>query len=97
MERRNWGEQIAAYAQEFVGYPYKEQGDQDLKQGVDCSGFTMLVMRHFGINIPRTTWTQHDGAKGYKQPIQIPIEDRKPGDLIFYYSGNSHVGILYRK
>ena len=50
-------------------------------------------MRHFGINIPRTTWGQHDGAKGYKQPNQIPIEDRKPGDLIFYYSENSHVGI----
>ena len=87
------GKRIAAYAQEFVGYPYKERGDQDLKQGVDCSGFTMLVMRHFGINIPRTTWAQHDGAKGYKQPMQIPIEDRKPGDLIFYYGGNSHVGI----
>ena len=87
------GEQIAAYAQEFIGYPYKERGDQDLKQGVDCSGFTMLIMRHFGIHIPRTTWAQHDGVKGYKQPIQIPIEDRKPGDLIFYYSGNSHVGI----
>ena len=53
----------------------------------------MLIMRHFGIHIPRTTWVQHDGVKGYKQPIQIPIEDRKPGDLIFYYSGNSHVGI----
>ena len=87
------GKRIAAYAQEFVGYPYKERGDQDLKQGVDCSGFTMLVMRHFGINIPRTTWAQHDGARGYKQPMQIPIEDRKPGDLIFYYGGNSHVGI----
>ena len=87
------GKRIAAYAQEFVGYPYKERGDQDLKQGVDCSGFTMLVMRHFGINIPRTTWAQHDGAKGYRQPMQIQIEDRKPGDLIFYYGGNSHVGI----
>ena len=87
------GKRIAAYAQEFVGYPYKERGDQDLKQGVDCSGFAMLVMRHFGIIIPRTTWVQHDGAKGYKQPMQIPIEDRKPGDLIFYYGGNSHVGI----
>ena len=25
--------------------------------------------------------------------FRSPIEDRKPGDLIFYYSGNSHVGI----
>ena len=41
------GEQIAAYAQEFIGYPYKERGDQDLKQGVDCSGFTMLADRLF--------------------------------------------------
>ena len=60
---------------------------------MDCSGFTMLVMRHFNINIPRTTWTQYDGASGYKKPVKIAVEDLKPGDLIFYYAGNSHVGI----
>ena len=87
------GKQIAAYAQQFIGYPYVFGGATDLTQGVDCSGFTMLVMRHFNINIPRTTWTQYDGASGYKKPVKIAVEDLKPGDLIFYYAGNSHVGI----
>lgn len=87
------GKQIAAYAQTFIGYPYVWGGDTDLTKGVDCSGFTMLVMKHFGINIPRTTWTQYDGVSGYKKPIKISVEDLKPGDLIFYYAGNTHVGI----
>ena len=87
------GKQIAAYAQQFIGYPYVWGGDTDLTQGVDCSGFTMLVMKHFKINIPRTTWSQYDGSSGYKKPIKISTEDLKPGDLIFYYAGNTHVGI----
>jgi len=87
------GREIVAYAQSFIGYPYVWGGDKDLTKGVDCSGFTMLVMKHFGIKIPRTTWLQHDGVKGYKTPIRVAVEDLKPGDLIFYYSGNTHVGI----
>lgn len=31
------GKQIAAYAQQFIGYPYVWGGDTDLTQGVDCS------------------------------------------------------------
>ena len=25
------------------------------------------------INIPRTTWTQYDGASGYKKPVKIAV------------------------
>lgn len=87
------GKRIALYGQKFIGYPYVWGGDKDLTKGVDCSGFTMLVMKHFGIQIPRTTWQQYDGVSGYKKPLKIPVESLKPGDLIFYYAGNTHVGI----
>lgn len=89
----NLGQKIAIYAQQFIGYPYAERGDQDLTQGVDCSGFVMLVMRHFGISVPRTSYWQHDGLNGYKKPVKIPVEDLKPGDLILYYTDYHHVAI----
>ena len=87
------GKQNRGLCPAVIGYPYVWGGDTDLTQGVDCSGFTMLVMKHFKINIPRTTWSQYDGSSGYKKPIKISTEDLKPGDLIFYYAGNTHVGI----
>ncbi len=86
------GKQIALYAQKFIGYPYAWGGASDLKKGVDCSGFVMLVMRHFGIQIPRVTWDQHNGVEGYQKPLKIAVENLKPGDLIFYNSCD-HVGI----
>ena len=87
------GKQIAAYAQQFVGYPYVFGGGEDLTKGVDCSGFTMLVLRHFGINVAHYTGWQYEGLAGYAKPVKIAVEDLKPGDLIFYYANNSHVGI----
>ena len=30
---------------------------------------------------------------GYAKPVKIAVEDLNPGDLIFYYAGNTHVGI----
>ena len=58
------GKQIAAYAQQFVGYPYVFGGasGSDAKAWT-APAFTMLVLRHFGINVAhRTAWTQYDGA-----------------------------------
>lgn len=66
---------------------------EDLTKGVDCSGFTMLVLRHFGINVAHYTGWQYEGLAGYAKPVKIAVEDLKPGDLIFYYANNSHVGI----
>ena len=85
--------QIATYAKKFIGYPYVYGGGTDLTQGVDCSGFVMLVMRHFGIEIPRRSDWQCDGLPGYKKPLKISVENLKPGDLIGYYADCRHVSI----
>lgn len=91
------GAAIAEYAQKFIGYSYKAGGSTDLTKGVDCSGFTMLVHKYFGINIPRTSQAQAIGTSAYGGPfaqIKFISEDQLlPGDIICYYNDISHVGI----
>lgn len=90
------GAKIAAYAQQFIGNPYVS-GGTSLTKGADCSGFTQTVMKHFGIAIPRTADQQARGSDGTNQKYAaakvISVKNIKPGDLVFYYSPISHVGI----
>lgn len=92
------GEQIAAYAKKFRGNPYV-WGGTSLTNGADCSGFTMSVMKHFGISIPRVAEDQANGYSPWggiynKGKSVIPDERHLlPGDLVFYYSPVGHVGI----
>ena len=82
------GEQVVAYGKQFLGNPYV-YGGNSLTKGVDCSGFTQQVLKHFGININRSSRTQ------YNNGVRISRSELKAGDLVFYgYSGTiSHVGI----
>lgn len=68
---------IVNYAKQFIGIPYV-WGGTSLTKGVDCSGYTMQIYAHFGINTGRTSRTQAVTGR------QIPISDVKPGDLLFY-------------
>lgn len=79
---------IVAYARQFVGNPYV-YGGTSLTNGADCSGFTMSVYAHFGISTGRSSRDQ--AAKGRT----ISTSDVKPGDLLFYASGDyiNHVAI----
>lgn len=77
------GSAIASYALKFVGNPYV-YGGTSLTNGADCSGFTMSVHKHFGINIPRNSTAQSYGGK------RISIGAVQPGDIIYY---GDHVGI----
>lgn len=72
--------QIANYAVQFVGNPYV-WGGTSLTNGADCSGFTMSVMKHFGISLP------HYSGDQAKRGTRINSSQMRPGDLIFY--GNS--------
>ena len=51
------GQQAANYACNFVGNPYKF-GGTSLTNGTDCSGFTQAVYAHFGISLPRDSYSQ---------------------------------------
>lgn len=79
---------IVAYAKQFLGNPYV-YGGTSLTDGADCSGFTMQVYKHFGIDIGRTSRDQ--AAKGR----EISQSEMQPGDLLFYASGNyiNHVAM----
>ncbi len=53
----------------------------------DCSGLTSYAYRQAGITLPRSSRTQFSsGSRVSKSNLQ-------PGDLVFYYSPISHVGI----
>lgn len=81
------GMEIVNYAKRFLGTPYVWGGTTPA--GFDCSGFTSYVYRNAaGISIPRTSGSQANvgqyiGSKGSLQP----------GDLVFFGSPTSHVGI----
>ncbi|WP_145952778.1 C40 family peptidase [Tessaracoccus aquimaris] len=54
----------------------------------DCSGLTSWAYRQVGINLTRSSRGQFSSA-GYK----VSKSDLRPGDLVFYYSPVSHVGL----
>lgn len=88
----NRGQAIADYGWQFSGTPYV-WGGNDLRTGVDCSGFTTQVHLQFGIAIPRTTYTQEYAGID----IGRDLSKAMPGDVICYtfdYSEPSnHVAI----
>lgn len=53
----------------------------------DCSGLTQAAYAAAGITIGRTTWDQD------KDGVAVSTSALRPGDLVFYYSGLSHVGM----
>ncbi len=74
----------AAYGQ--LGVPYKYAAESP---GVafDCSGLTKYAWGRVGVYLP------HQSRAQYASLPHVPISDAQPGDLIFYYSPISHVGI----
>lgn len=94
------GAEIANFALQYVGNPYV-YGGTSLTKGADCSGFVQTVFKHFGITLLRVADDQMHGPSsyyiglGYKKATVVSVSEMKPGDLVFYGSGNyaSHVGI----
>lgn len=53
----------------------------------DCSGLTQAAWKSAGVSLPRTTYTQINAG------TRVSRGQLQPGDLVFFYSGVSHVGI----
>ena len=53
----------------------------------DCSGLTMMAWAQGGVGLPHSSSAQ----MGMGTPVSS--SDLQPGDLVFYYSPVSHVGI----
>lgn len=70
----------------FLGMPYN-WGGKSPSTGFDCSGFVSWAYSQAGVSIPSSTSL----LKTYGQ--KVPYSQIQPGDLVFFFSGNSHVGI----
>ena len=81
------GKEIAAYALQYVGTPYK-WGGQSPESGFDCSGFVQYVYGQFGYTTSRVA------NDALSDGIHVDPDDLQPGDLLCFYSGNNYVGHL---
>ncbi|MFD5648360.1 NlpC/P60 family protein [Streptomyces sp. NPDC127039] len=78
-----------SYAYQKLGSPYVWGATGP--NAFDCSGLTQAAYRAAGVSLPRTTYAQIDAGR------RVPRSELLPGDLVFFYSGISHVGIYVGK
>lgn len=88
---RGGGSEVANYALNFVGTPYK-WGGNDVNNGIDCSGFVKKMYGTIGQSLPRTAAEQ--AMVG--QPISR-LEDLTSGDRLYFWDAKrgkiGHTGI----
>jgi peptidoglycan DL-endopeptidase CwlO len=78
--------QIAVdYALDQIGDPYVYGAAGP--DAYDCSGLTMAAWGAAGVYLP------HSSSEQATMGTSIPLEEAQPGDLLFYYSPVSHVGM----
>ena len=78
------GIEIANYACQFVGNPYK-WGGTSLTEGADCSGFVLSVYANFGVELPHSSSADRNVGYGVGS-----LAEAIPGDIICY---SGHVAI----
>src|SRR3989304_3796233 len=83
---------IVTFAKTLLGTPYK-YGSCSPK-AFDCSGFVYYVMKHNGIELPRSFYEMGTSGK------EIALKDCRKGDLILFKGTNAnskrigHVGLV---
>ncbi|MFD8511782.1 NlpC/P60 family protein [Streptomyces antimycoticus] len=86
------GSPITGRAARAVSYAYAALGKPYVwgatgPHGYDCSGLTQAAWHAAGVALPRTTYTQINAGR------RVTRDQLAPGDLVFFYSGVSHVGL----
>ncbi|TWV56904.1 NlpC/P60 family protein [Streptomyces misionensis] len=74
-----------AYAFAKLGSPYVWGATGP--HAFDCSGLVQAAYRSAGVSLPRTSYAQIDAGR------RVSRSELRPGDLVFFYSGVSHVGL----
>ncbi|WP_329337910.1 NlpC/P60 family protein [Streptomyces sp. NBC_01352] len=74
-----------SYAYSKLGSPYVWGATGP--DAFDCSGLMQAAYRSAGISLPRTTYAQIDTG------TRVSRSELLPGDLVFFYSAISHVGM----
>lgn len=73
------------YAIAQIGKPYRMGAEGP--NAFDCSGLTQAAYASVGVRLPRTSQSQFGVGRA------VSRSQLQPGDLVFFYSGISHVGI----
>lgn len=84
-------DKVISTARTFIGTPYKYGGTT--RSGMDCSA---LLLKSFGavkLDLPRSSAAQS------RVGTEVDIHELKPGDLVFFATGNkkkeiTHVGLV---
>lgn len=84
------GTDVVAYAKKYLGYKYVYGGDGS-NGTFDCSGFTMYVYKHFGINLAHGANAQYYRSGRGKQITKY--SDLEVGDIVFLTDYETGVGI----
>ncbi|MCD9593951.1 C40 family peptidase [Streptomyces sp. 8ZJF_21] len=79
------GKRALAYALDQIGKPYVWGAEGP--NSFDCSGLTSSAWAYAGRVIPRTSQEQ------WRQLPRVPLDKLRPGDLVIYYKGASHVAM----
>ncbi|MEU6356967.1 C40 family peptidase [Streptomyces sp. NPDC047072] len=74
-----------SYAYSKLGSPYVWGATGP--DAFDCSGLILAAYRSAGVSLPRTTYAQIGAGQ------RVSRSELQPGDLVFFYSGISHVGL----
>jgi peptidoglycan DL-endopeptidase CwlO len=79
------GAKALAYAKAQLGEPYVRNGDGP--SSWDCSGLTMMAWGSVGVSLP------HSSGQQFNRGQPVAKSDLQSGDLVFFYSDISHVGL----
>jgi cell wall-associated NlpC family hydrolase len=80
-------DEFIAYAKTFIGTPYK-YGSAVPKNGLDCSGYVMVVFAHFNVKTPRVSRDYtNEGAT-------IKLSNARVGDLILFTGSDHSTGVV---
>ena len=88
-KKKSKGAKALAFAKRHLGDRYRWGGTGP--HSWDCSGLTRGAWKAAGKKIPRTSQAQSRFGK------KVSKSNLRKGDLVFFYSGKSHVGIYAGK
>ncbi len=88
-KKKSKGAKALAFARKQLGEPYRYGAAGP--NAWDCSGLTRGAWKKAGKKLPHNTRAQ------YRKGKKVKKKNLRKGDLIFFYSGISHVGIYAGK
>ncbi len=84
-------EKVISTARTFIGTPYKYGGTT--RSGMDCSALLINSFSAVKLSLPRSSAAQS------KVGTEVTLSELRPGDLVFFATGNkkkeiTHVGLI---